>query len=69
MGPPDRAALSALLCPQTNPNEQVWWTLHETLTWNHRCARLAELLDVVYEWIEACQSFYGPELCHYATAA
>ncbi len=55
--------------PQANPIERVWWTLHEALTRNRRCATLAELLDDVHEWFEACQSFYGSELSHYATAA
>ncbi|QGJ68792.1 DDE endonuclease [Planctomycetales bacterium 10988] len=30
--------------PETNPIERVWWHLHETITRNHRCETLEELL-------------------------
>jgi putative transposase len=36
--------------PETNPIERVWWHLHETITRNHRCRSLTELLDNVYDW-------------------
>ena len=36
--------------PQTNPIERVWWHLHETVTRNHRCRTLEELLDQAYAW-------------------
>jgi putative transposase len=55
--------------PETNPIERVWWSLHETLTRNHKCANLDDLLNDVYLWIENQPCFYGPELHHYATAA
>ncbi len=55
--------------PETNPIERVWWTLHETLTRNHRCATIDDLLCDVYHWIEARPCFYGPELLHYTNAA
>lgn len=55
--------------PETNPIERVWWQLHETLTRNHRCQTVEELLADVYEWIGADRSFYNRELAHYATAA
>jgi len=44
--------------PETNPIERVWWHLHETVTRNHRCRSLAELLDEVYGWIGAQQTFF-----------
>jgi len=44
--------------PETNPIERVWWHLHETITRNHRCRSLEELLDQVYSWAEAQESFY-----------
>jgi len=37
--------------PETNPIERVWWHLHETLTRNHRCHSLDELLDQVLDWL------------------
>jgi putative transposase len=55
--------------PETNPIERVWWQLHETLTRNHRCSTIEELLDDVYEWINTDRCFYNRELAHYATAA
>jgi transposase len=54
---------------ETNPIERVWWQLHETLTRNHRCATLEELLDDVYDWIGAKRSFYHQELALYTNAA
>ena len=36
--------------PETNPIERVWWHLHETITRNHRCRTLDELLDQVFAW-------------------
>ena len=38
--------------PDTNPIERVWWHLHETLTRNHRCTSLDQLLDQVMQWLE-----------------
>ena len=55
--------------PETNPIERVWWSLHETLTRNHRCPTLDSLLHDVYEWVENRKCFYGPELLNYANAA
>lgn len=43
--------------PQTNPIERIWWHLHDTLTRNHRCQSIDELLDNVYSWT-AQQNFY-----------
>lgn len=36
--------------PETNPIERTWWHLHETLTRNHRCQTIDELLDQVKAW-------------------
>jgi transposase len=44
--------------PETNPIERVWWHLHETITRNHRCRTLDELLNEVYTWAESHRSFY-----------
>jgi transposase len=55
--------------PETNPIERVWWQLHETLTRNHRCTSLEELLGDVYAWIEARKNFYHQELAQYTNAA
>lgn len=44
--------------PQTNPIERVWWHLHETITRNHRCQTLQELLDQVTDWVAAQRTFY-----------
>lgn len=37
--------------PETNPIERVWWHLHETVTRNHRCGSLNELLNQVFRWL------------------
>jgi putative transposase len=44
--------------PQTNPIERVWWHLHETITRNHRCQTLEELVEQAYEWFEVRSSHY-----------
>ena len=38
--------------PKSNPIERMWWKLHEEITRNHRCQSMAELLDLVFVWIE-----------------
>lgn len=43
--------------PETNPIERVWWHLHDTLTRNHRCRSIEDLLDEVYGWTDQ-QNFY-----------
>lgn len=43
--------------PETNPIERVWWHLHETLTRNHRCQTLDELLGKVHEWTDRQRYF------------
>jgi len=55
--------------PETNPIEHVWWRMHETLTRNHRCQTIEQLLGDVREWINARKTFYSKELANYATAA
>ena len=56
----DRVILHYLpkYAPETNPIERVWWHLHETITRNHRCQSLDELLDQVYAWVEAQHNFF-----------
>jgi transposase len=55
--------------PETNPIERVWWQLHETLTRNHRCRSIEELLANVFAWVNTDSCFYNEELAHYAAAA
>jgi putative transposase len=55
--------------PETNPIERIWWELHETLTRNHRCATMEQLLNDVNSWVAAQNSFYNRELANYTTAA
>jgi transposase len=55
--------------PETNPIERVWWQLHETLTRNHKCATIDDLIADVFAWINSDRCFYSRELAHYATAA
>jgi putative transposase len=44
--------------PETNPIERVWWHLHETITRNHRCSTLEQLLDQAYAWFEQNNTHY-----------
>jgi len=44
--------------PETNPIERVWWHLHETITRNHRCSSIEELLGNVYTWANTQANFY-----------
>jgi transposase len=55
----DRIVLHYLpkYAPETNPIERVWWHMHETLTRNHRCQSLEQLLDQVYEWTDCQRNF------------
>jgi transposase len=55
--------------PETNPIERIWWRLHETLTRNHRCQGIDELLDNIYEWVETQRCFFTRTLSQYAKAA
>jgi putative transposase len=55
----DRIVLHFLpkYAPETNPIERVWWHLHETITRNHRCRSIGELLDNVYAWVGDRKTF------------
>ena len=53
--------------PDTNPIERVWWHLHEEITRNHRCANIEELIDLVFDWLNAGACF-GIETSVYDTA-
>lgn len=44
--------------PETNPIERVWWHLHETITRNHRCRTLEELIGQAFDWFETCNNHY-----------
>jgi transposase len=44
--------------PETNPIERVWWHLHETVTRNHRCRSLEELLELTYDWFQSNNNHY-----------
>ena len=39
--------------PETNPIERVWWHMHESITRNHRCRDMSELLRDVYDFLNA----------------
>ena len=43
--------------PETNPIERVWWHMHETVTRNHRCSTMDELLERVHDWLNAQSAF------------
>jgi len=51
-------ALFAKICTETNPIERIWWRMHETLTRNHRCHDINQLLRNIYEWIGTQQCFF-----------
>jgi len=44
--------------PETNPIERIWWHLHETITRNHRCRTIDELLNQVNDWAVAQSTFF-----------
>jgi transposase len=54
--------------PETNPIERVWWHLHETITRNHRCHSIDDLLEEVFAWVEV-QKVFAVETAVYAQAA
>jgi transposase len=43
--------------PETNPIERVWWHLHETITRNHRCQTIEELVGEVLGWLNTRRTF------------
>jgi putative transposase len=56
--------------PETNPIERVWWHFHDTITRNHRCQTLEELLNQASEWFENTRhGFYQEMRSVYANAA
>lgn len=55
--------------PETNPIERIWWRMHETVTRNHCCQTLDELLSEVYQWFDTQHPFYTSTLATYAQAA
>jgi transposase len=44
--------------PEVNPVERVWWHFHETITRNHRCHSLQELLEQSYDWFQHAGGHY-----------
>jgi putative transposase len=55
--------------PETNPIERIWWRMHETITRNHRCPNMEQLVKSVYEWFGSRNSYYDRDLANYLTAA
>lgn len=55
--------------PETNPVERVWWHLHETITRNHRCRTLEELVAQSYEWFAAHNNHFLDMRHSFAKAA
>jgi len=56
--------------PETNPIERVWWHFHETITRNHRCKNLDQLLAQADEWFRNTQhTFYTEMKKTYSKAA
>lgn len=45
--------------PETNPIERVWWHLHETITRNHQCQTIDELLEDVSEYLTVNHNHYA----------
>jgi putative transposase len=48
--------------PQTNPIERVWWNFHESVTRNHRCRTLNELLHHATEWFASTRHHFYQEM-------
>jgi putative transposase len=46
-----------LYAPECNPVERVWWHLRDEITRNHRCKTLAELIELVFAWLEGRKRF------------
>jgi transposase len=45
--------------PETNPIEQVWWHLHETITRNHCCKTMEELATLACAWLAYNNNTYA----------
>ena len=56
----DRITLHFLpkYAPESDPLERVWWHFYDTITRNHRCRSLQELLDLSYDWFEQAGGHY-----------
>jgi putative transposase len=54
--------------PEENRIERVFWRLHETVTRNHRCQNIDELLSEVYDWC-AHNLYFFESVGDYALAA
>lgn len=57
------------MLPRRIPFQWIWWRLHETITRNHRCQSLIELVEQVYDWIDQQRTFHTPALTNYPQAA
>lgn len=55
--------------PETNPIERVWWHFHETVTRNHRCCSMADLLNRSYDWFHNKATYYVEMKKVFANAA
>lgn len=55
--------------PETNPIERVWWRFHETITRNHRCQSLDQLLQQAYRWFDHLRGFFREMRNTYQAAA
>ena len=55
--------------PETNPIERVWWHMHETITRNHRCQSMDELLGQVYQWLRDNNNYFDEVRNIHALAA
>jgi transposase len=55
--------------PETNPIERVWWHLHETITRNHRCRSIDDLLELAYDWFATNNNYYLDMRNSFALAA
>ena len=43
--------------PESNPVELVWWSLHESVSRNHECAGLDDLVELAEDYLEERQPF------------
>lgn len=55
--------------PETNPIERVWWHMHETLTRNHRCQNIEELVANVFDYFSLNNNHYQEMRSVFAAAA
>ncbi len=55
--------------PETNPIERVWWHMKKTVTRNHKCKSIKELLENVYNWFAVKKTFAIENSVNYPLAA